>query len=234
MFVEAVSYPAALTAGLLSFFSPCIVPLIPAYFSFITGYSLEQLTAADNRQVRMKVVASTLAYVLGFSSVFVMMGASASYLGNVVADYSGIIRVAGGAVIFILGLHLSGAVRIAGLDFEKRLHVEKKPVRFAGTFVVGMAFGAGWSPCIGPLLGSILIMAGNQDSIAEGVVLLSVYAAGLALPFMVISVFVNYMLLWIRKISPALKYINAAAGVLLMLMGVLLIADKLRFFGLSG
>ena len=156
-------------AGLFSFFSPCILPLIPAYFTFITGYSLEELTENYDAGIRKKVILSTVSYVLGFSFIFIMLGASASYIGGFANQYSSTIRIIGGILIILFGIHLTGVFRFKGLDVEKRIHVQSKPLHFFGTFLVGMAFAAGWSPCIGPLLGSILIVAGNQGSMPGGV-----------------------------------------------------------------
>jgi cytochrome c-type biogenesis protein len=231
MFTETISYPAALVAGLLSFFSPCILPLIPAYFTFITGLSLDELTGAQSRRIRLRVIGATLSYVLGFSLVFVLMGASASFIGKAVFSYRDTIRIVGGILIILLGVHMTGLIRFRPLEFERRLEIRKKPLHFLGTFFVGMAFGAGWSPCIGPLLGSILIVAGNQDTVAEGVGLLSVYAAGLAIPFLLLSVFVNSILTFIKKASWSIRYINITAGALLLVLGLLLVTDKLALIG---
>jgi cytochrome c-type biogenesis protein len=152
MFTEAVSFPAAFLAGFLSFLSPCVLPLIPAYFTFITGCSLEELNENRNSEIRKKVVFSTVSFVCGFSMVFILMGASASYLGGLIYNYRETIRIIGGILIILMGVHLTGIIRIPGLDVEKRIHMERKPLHFLGTFIIGMAFGAGWSPCIGPLL----------------------------------------------------------------------------------
>ena len=230
MFTEAVSYPAAFAAGLMSFFSPCVLPLIPAYFTFITGFSLEELTGGRSSGIRRKVILSTISYVLGFSFVFVLMGASASYLGGFVYRYRDLIRIIGGVLIVILGIHLIGIVRIPGLDFEKRIKLKKKPFHFLGTFMIGMAFGAGWSPCIGPLLGSILIVAGSQETVWQGMVLLGIYSLGLAVPFIIISVFINYLLTFMQKVSHWLRYVNTAAGILLILVGLILATNKLHLF----
>jgi len=227
MFTESISYPAALVAGLLSFFSPCILPLIPAYFAFITGLSLEELTDKNQKGLRARVIRSTLSYVLGFSLVFILMGASASLIGGAVYQYRDWIRVIGGVMIVLFGIHMTGLLRLRVLDFERRLHFQKKPIHFLGTFFVGMAFGAGWSPCIGPLLGSILIVAGSQETVANGIALLSVYAVGLAIPFLVLSIFVDSLLTFLKKASWSIKYINITAGVLLLGLGVLLITNKL-------
>ena len=227
MFTESISYSAALFAGLLSFFSPCILPLIPAYFTFITGMSLDELTGARSGRVRLQVIGATVSYVLGFSFVFVLMGATASLIGNAIFEYRDAIRITGGILIILLGVHMTGWIRFRPLEFEKRLDVKRKPLHFMGTFFVGMAFGAGWSPCIGPLLGSILIVAGNQDTVAQGIGLLSIYAAGLAIPFLLLSIFVNSLLSFMKRASWSIKYINMVAGVLLLVLGVLLVTNKL-------
>jgi cytochrome c-type biogenesis protein len=229
MFLDPVSYWAAFFAGLLSFFSPCVLPLIPAYFTFISGFSLEELTTLKGKDVRRKVMLSTLSYVLGFSLIFILMGASASYLGNLLYRYVDYIRIGGGVMIIVLGVHLTGLFRVRALDFEKRLHLEKKPLHFFGTFLVGMAFAAGWSPCIGPLLGSILIIASSKETVFQGITLLGLYSAGLAIPFLILSSFVNLLLFFIKKAVKALKYLNPAAGILLVLIGVMLIFNKLNF-----
>lgn len=229
MFTEAVSFPAAFLAGLLSFFSPCVLPLIPAYFTFITGYSLEELTEG-NIEIRKKVILSTISFVLGFSVVFILMGGSASYLGGLIYKYKNLIRIIGGVLIIILGIHLTGVFRIRSLEFEKRIQIQKKPIHFLGTFIIGMAFGAGWSPCIGPLLGSILIVAGSQETVGQGMVLLGTYSAGLALPFVIISVFINFLLIFMKRASRVLKYVNVVAGILLILVGLVLVTDKLYLF----
>jgi len=227
MFTEAISYPAAFTAGLLSFLSPCVLPLIPAYFTFITGFSLEELTESRDSEIRKKVFLSTILFVSGFSLVFILMGASASYLGGLIYNYRELIRIIGGIFIIILGVHLTGIIRIRGLDFEKRINMEKKPLHFFGTFVVGMAFGAGWSPCIGPLLGSIIIIAGSQETVWQGIILLAIYSAGLAIPFIIMSVFINFLLIFIKKASRVLQYINTVAGILLIIVGLILVTNKL-------
>ncbi len=230
MFTQTVSFPAAFVAGLLSFFSPCVLPLIPAYFTFITGFSIEELTEKYNSKIRKKVFLSTFLFVLGFSLVFILMGASASFLGGLMYTYKKLIRIIGGILIIILGIHLTGLVRIPGLDFEKRITLEKKPLHFLGTLIIGMGFGAGWSPCIGPLLGSILIIAGSQETVWQGVILLGIYSTGLAIPFIIISIFINFLLTFIKKASKVLKYVNVVAGVVLIVVGLILVSNKLYVF----
>jgi cytochrome c-type biogenesis protein len=207
-----------------------VLPLIPAYFTFITGFSIEELTEKYNSEIRKKVFLSTFLFVLGFSLVFILMGASASYLGGLMYTYKKLIRIIGGILIIILGIHLTGLIRIPGLDFEKRMTLEKKPLHFLGTLIIGMAFGAGWSPCIGPLLGSILIIAGSQETVLQGIILLGIYSAGLAIPFIIISIFINFLLIFIKKASKVLKYVNVAAGVILIVVGLILVSNKLYVF----
>lgn len=227
VFTETITYPAALFAGLLSFFSPCVLPLIPAYFSFITGLSLDELTQ-NKKETRKKVILSTLFYVAGFSFIFILFGASASFIGGLASQYSWVVRYLGGGIILVFGLHLIGIINIKGFNFEKRFHVKEKPLHLMGTFVIGMAFGAGWSPCIGPLLGTILIVAGNQDTVFEGVCLLAVYSAGLAIPFLIISIFINSIMNFMKRAKKLVGVINKISGILLIVIGLLLIFDKFR------
>jgi len=215
LFNENLTYSAALIAGLLSFFSPCVLPLVPAYFSFITGLSLDELTQ-NKGDTRKKVILSTLFYVAGFSFIFILFGASASFLGG---------------IVLLFGVHLLGIINIKGFNFEKRIHVKKKPLHLMGTFVIGMAFGAGWSPCIGPMLGSILIVAGNQDTVLKGILLLAVYSAGLALPFLILSFFIHSILDFMKRAKKLINIINKVSGLLLIVIGLLLIFDKFRLLG---
>ncbi len=226
---EDVTYPVAFLYGLLSFFSPCVLPLIPSYFCFITGLSLEELSGAPKPSAHRKIILSTLAFVLGFSLVFITLGASASFLGGLLFQHKGWIRIIGGALIIVFGIHLTGVFRIPIFEYEKRLQINRKPLHFLGTFVIGMAFGAGWTPCIGPILGSLLIMAQDKETVGEGVRLLSVYSAGLALPFMILSVLINYLLAFTRKAAKVVRYANPVAGILLIATGALLLTNKLAW-----
>lgn len=227
MLTETVSYSTAFIAGILTFFSPCILPLIPAYFSSITGMSLDELTHEDNKALRKKVVMSTLAYIMGFSVIFILMGASASFLGRLIYDYSHYIRIVGGVIIILFGLHLTGIIPIKYLYSEKRFHFDVKNLHLFGAFLIGMAFAAGWSPCIGPILGSILMIASYQEKVWNGIFLLGLFSIGLAIPFIVMSLFINSMLKMIQKAKMAMKFFNVTAGVLLVVIGVLLLLNKL-------
>ena len=225
MFTETITFPAAFLAGLLSFFTPCVLPLLPAYFSFITGLSLDELTQ-DSKETRNKVILSTLFYVAGFSFVFILLGASASFLGSFVTQYTWALRFAGGGIILVFGLHLLGVINIRALQFEKKIRVSEKPLHLMGTFLIGMAFGAGWSPCIGPLLGSILIVAGSQETIYQGIALLAVYSAGLALPFIIISFFIHSIMEIMKRARTLIRTLNIVSGALLIIIGLLLIFNR--------
>ena len=228
MLYAEITYNAAFIAGLLSFLSPCILPLIPAYFTLISGFSMDELISSNSKQLRYKVFASTLFFVLGFSLVFILLGASASLLGGTIQTFSGYIRIVGGVIIIIMGIHLTGLFRIRFLEVEKRIQLNR-PLHMFGTLFVGMAFGAGWTPCIGPLLGSVLILAGNQDTIIQGVILLSVYALGLAVPFLLLAFFIQSLLSFVKKAVVFMRYLNYASGILLIILGIFLITNKLMW-----
>ena len=225
MITETITFPAAFIAGLLSFFSPCVLPLLPAYFSFITGLSLDELTQ-NKKEIRNKVLLSTIVYVAGFSFVFIILGASASFIGGFVNQYSWVLRFFGGTVIILFGLHLMGIINIQALQFEKKFHVKEKPLHLVGTFFIGMAFAAGWSPCIGPMLASILFLAGSQETVGQGVILLAIFSAGLALPFLVISFFIHTILEFMKKTRGFIRILNLGSGVLLVVIGLLLVFGK--------
>jgi len=227
MFENSVTISAAFGAGLLSFLTPCVFPLIPVYFTLITGLSLEDLTTETRAGLRLKVFITTLAFVLGFSTIFIILGGLASFLGAHITKYRLVLQFIGGIVITILGIHLTGIIRIPWLETEKRVQIKKSKVHFIeaiiGAFIAGMAFSAGWTPCIGPILGSILIVAGNQETIYRGMLLLSVFSAGMALPFLLLAVFIDLLLEFIKKGRRFIKYINPVAGALLIAVGVLLL-----------
>jgi cytochrome c-type biogenesis protein len=227
MFID-VTFGAAIIAGLLSFFSPCILPLVPSYFTFITGLTAEEMIGEPSGAKSRKAVVSTLAFVIGFSLVFILLGATAAFFSNLITAVKPYIRVVGGIAIALLGIHMTGLFHFRALDVEKRLHPAKKPLHFFGGVLIGMAFGAGWSPCIGPLLGSILILAGSQDTVGQGILLLTLYSAGLAVPFLVLSACIHFLFGFVRRASKVLRYVNMVAGAVLIVTGLLLITDKLR------
>ncbi len=231
MFEQSISLTTALGAGLLSFFSPCILPLLPAYFSFITGVSLEELLdSKKDFSIRKKVILSTILFIMGFTSVFVLMGFSATAAGGFLLKFSNYLRIAGGIVVIILGVHLTGFIKIKFLELEKRFNLKKRPVHFAGAFFAGNAFAAGWTPCIGPILGSILVLASSQQTMSQGGILLLTYSAGLAIPFFILSLVIHMLIGFMQKTKKILKYMNLIAGIFLIFIGIVLVTDKFSLF----
>lgn len=229
MFEQSISLPAAFGAGLLSFFSPCIIPLLPAYFTFITGISLEELLEKEKDfSLRRQVIISTLMFITGFTLIFVLMGFSATAAGGFFAKFSNYLRIIGGIAVIILGLHLTGIIQIRFLQLEKRIHLKRKPVHFLGAFFAGNAFAAGWTPCIGPILGSILVLAGSQDTMSQGGYLLFIYSLGLAIPFFILSFFIHFLLKFMQKTQKVIRYVNIFTGIFLIILGIILTADKLE------
>jgi len=223
MEMEKVSLFMAFSAGLLSFLSPCVLPVIPSYLSYITGLSFEDLTGSQDRgRIRKITITNSLLFIAGFSFIFVMLGASSSFLGRFLYDYQETIRKIGGAMIVLFGLYIAGILRIGFLSRYKRLHLQNKPAGLIGSFFVGAAFAAGWTPCIGPVLGSILIYASTTDSVATGTGLLSVYALGLGIPFLITSIAINTALSYFKRINRYMRIISVVTGLLLVVVGILL------------
>jgi len=222
-----VTFPLAFLAGVLSFLSPCVLPLVPSYISFITGMSFEEMTeAADTRRVRLLTITNSLAFVLGFSVVFIAMGASTSYVGHIFRQYQDEIRVAGGVLVIIFGLFIAGLFKPGFMMKEKKFHLTGRPTGYLGAFMVGLVFAAGWTPCIGPILGGILLYATSQGSMALGFKLLSVYSLGLALPFLLSALAINTFLSYTKVLSRYMKPIMLLSGLVLIAFGVLLLMDK--------
>ena len=212
---------AAFAAGLLSFLSPCVLPLIPSYVSFLTGMTVEEM------QVRRgTTLLHALWFVGGFSLIFIALGASASALGvALLASQHWIARVSG-VLLILFGLYLVGMVRPAFLMRERRVHLARKPLGYVGSSVAGVAFGAAWTPCIGPILGGILTLAATRASIAQGTALLGVYALGLAVPFLITAFALDRFLVWFQRFRPYIRWVELVAGILLIILGLLLITDR--------
>lgn len=219
--VEGVSLAVAFAAGVLSFLSPCVLPLIPSYVGFLTGMTSEEL------QVRRgTALLHALWFVGGFSLIFIALGASASALGvALLASQQWIARVGGGLVI-LFGLYLVGLLRPAFLMRERRVQLARKPLGYLGSSVAGVAFGAAWTPCIGPILGGILTLAATRASVAQGTALLGVYALGLAVPFLITAFALDRFLVWFQRFRPFLRWVELVAGVLLIVLGLLLVTDR--------
>ena len=222
---ENVSILVAFTAGIISFLSPCILPIIPSYLAFITGISLEELSQQENlRKVRKRVIANSLMFILGFSIIFITLGASATVIGKFLQENIRWFEIIGGVLVIILGLHFAGIFRLKFLDREKKIHLKKKPLGYLGTCLVGMAFGAGWTPCVGPILGAILTMAASTQDIVKGIILLALYSAGLGLPFLLSAIILHKFFEYFKTIRKYFKVISIVGGVLLIIVGILLIS----------
>jgi cytochrome c-type biogenesis protein len=222
-----VEQPAALgllvafAAGLLSFLSPCVLPLVPSYVGFLTGMTLPELS--DRRRVALL---HALLFVSGFSLVFILLGASATALGSALKYYQVWLQRIGGALIIAFGLVCLGVVRIRALEQERRLQLQDKPVGYLGSALVGMAFAAGWTPCIGPVLGAILSLAATSEGVGRGMLLLGVYSAGLAVPFLLAAAAVEKFLDWFQRFKRYLPWVMRLSGALLVLVGLLMLTGE--------
>jgi len=215
------SFTLAFLAGLLSFLSPCTLPLIPSYVGFLTGLSADELAVR-----RGTALLHALAFVAGFSGVFIALGASASVLGVLLLHWQVWIGRIGGVVIILFGLYLLRVIQPAFLTRERRLQLADKPLGYLGSAFVGITFGAAWTPCIGPILGAILTMAAAQTSVGHGAALLTAYALGLAVPFLLAAVVLDRFLVWFQRFRPYLVWVERIAGILLILLGLLLVTDR--------
>jgi len=227
--MKDISYPLAFLAGILSFLSPCVLPLLPSYVSFITGLSLKDLTVRKDKRAVMYITSTNaLAFIFGFSFIFISLGVSSSAIGSLLFQYLDYIRIIGGILVIIFGLFISGILRVDMFMKEKKYYLSGKPAGYFGTFIVGMTFAAGWSPCVGPFLGTILVYAGAKGSMIYGLKLLTVYSLGLAIPFFLFAIGINVFLTHSPKIFKYMRVITVISGVVLIIFGILLLADKIR------
>ncbi len=222
-----VSAGGAFLAGLLSFFSPCVLPLVPPYLAYMGGVSIAELRAEDGSRARWPVLLAALAFVAGFSTVFVALGATASWIGQAVSGYLGVLSYIAGALIIVMGLHFLGVFRIPFLDRTARVGVAQKPAGLLGAYVIGLAFGFGWSPCVGPVLTAILLMAGASDSATEGARLLLIYSLGIGVPFLVAAGFAGAFMRWSARFRARLGLIEKAMGAFLVVAGVLIFSGQM-------
>ena len=223
-----VSLLAAFAAGFLSFVSPCVLPLIPGYISFVSGVSVEEMRSGTPATTsRMQIFLTSLAFVIGFSIVFVSLGASATAIGKFMFARLPLLSKIAGVILIIFGLHTMGVFRLAFLETEKRVHSQRKPAGPLGAMLVGIAFAFGWTPCIGPILGGILAIAGSKNTVGEGILLLAVYSLGLGIPFLLTSLAINQFFGAAKKIRRYYHGIELASGALLIVIGVLIITGQL-------
>jgi cytochrome c-type biogenesis protein len=211
----------AFAAGVLSFLSPCVLPLVPSYLGFLTGLSLDEMGGR-----RRAALTHAIAFVAGFTIVFLLLGASATALGRVLNYHRVWLERIGGLLIVFFGLVCMGVVRIRALQAERRLHLQQKPLGYLGSVFVGMAFGAGWTPCIGPILGGIFTLASAADTLGRGMALLGAYSAGLAVPFLLAAWAVDGFLAWFQRFRQYLPWVMRASGALLVVVGLLLMTGQ--------
>jgi cytochrome c-type biogenesis protein len=221
-----VSFPAALLGGLISFLSPCVLPLVPPYLSFLAGTTFDRLQATHDRAVRGRAMLAALLFVAGFTTVFVLLGATASALGQVVRQYLSVLSTVAGVAIIAMGLHFLGVFRIGLLYREARFHVPR-PVGLWGAYVMGLAFAFGWTPCIGPILAAILAVAGSETSVAKGAALLAVYSAGLGIPFLLAAFAMKPFVAFMKRMRARIALVERTMGGLLVLTGIAFLAGWL-------
>ena len=215
----------AFGAGLISFLSPCVLPLIPGYISFITGNSLNELLESKKINIRPLIL-----FTLGFSFVFIIFGATASYLGQVLLQNSETLRIIAGLIIIIFSLQLIGIININFLNFEKKIYT-KKNYNILFSFIIGMAFGFGWTPCIGPILGSILALASTEETVFKAILLLSFYSLGLAIPFILSGYLMQRFLMFSKNFKKNINLVTKGGGVILLITGVLILTNQLQILG---
>ena len=224
------SLMAAFLAGLLSFVSPCVLPLVPSYVTYLTGLSLSQLTNAGERHLTRKtIILNALLFIAGFSGVFIAFGASASLLGQWLSDYQDLVRRVGGVLIVLFGLYLMGIVKLTVLMRERRFHFHSRPAGYAGSILIGAAFAAGWTPCVGPVLGTVLMYASTTETMMDGVTLLSYYSMGLGLPMLAVALAVDRFLVYFKQARAYLGTISTGSGMILVVFGIILMANALPF-----
>ncbi len=226
--ITNISLVAAFSAGLLSFVSPCVLPLVPSYISYITGLSIEQLTDATVRsKFKKSIIVNALLFIAGFTAVFVSFGASASFIGQALITYQDHLRRIGGILIIVFGLYLLGVLNISFLKMEHRFQFRSRPVGYVGSFLIGVAFAAGWTPCVGPVLGTILLYASTTDSMLNGVLLLTSYSLGLGLPLFLTALGVDRFLAYFKQARVYLWGVSTVSGVLLIVVGIMIYANTL-------
>tara|TARA_B100000965_G_scaffold183753_1_gene153424 strand:- start:444 stop:1172 length:729 start_codon:yes stop_codon:yes gene_type:complete len=225
--MEEVSYFYVLLAGLLSFLSPCVLPIVPGYLCFIAGTSLDK-ALEDQEKIKLNILQYSISFVLGFSTIFVLMGASATYLSGLLYDYFDYLRIIGGIIIIIFGIHFTQLIQLPFLNTDTRLQINNYKPGLVGSFIVGLSFAFGWTPCIGPILGSVLSVAATSENISEGIVLLVLYSAGLGIPFILAAYGIGTFMKFLSKIRKYIRPIEIFTGLLLILFGVLILTNRIQ------
>lgn len=228
-----VSFAGAFLGGLLSFASPCVLPLVPAYLCFLAGLSFNELeeSAAAGAMARGRLIGRALAFVFGFATIFVLLGATASALGQALSRWFDILAVVAGLALVVMGLAMAGILRLGFLMGEMRHEVSRRPAGLAGAYATGLAFGFGWTPCVGPVLAAILMVSATSETIARGMLLLGAYAAGMGLPFVIAAAFAGPFLRWMARFRRHLGRIQMVAGLILVATGLLIASGQMARIG---
>jgi len=215
----------AFSTGMLSFFSPCILPLVPSYLIFISGITFDNYNELEFKKYRKIVLIHSISFIFGFSVVFVSLGISSSLIGKFLSTYQTYITRFGGLILILMGLYYLNIIRIPMLNHEKIIHLKEKPVGLLGSFIIGITFSVGWTPCVGPSLSSILIIASTTQNILEGIYLLSLYSLGLAIPFIISALIFDRLFTLLKRFSHIVRYSMKVMGILLIIIGVLLFSS---------
>lgn len=223
-----VGFAGAMLAGILSFISPCVLPIVPPYLAWLAGMSFDELASGETARARRRhLVLAATAFVLGLATVFIALGATASAVGQTITRYFDVLSVIAGVIIIVMGLHFLGVLRLSMLYREARVQVANKPVGLIGAYVVGLAFAFGWTPCVGPVLAAILIVAGSQDTIGRGMALLASYSLGMGIPFILAAVFAGPFLGWASRFRRHMRKVEMVMGGLLVVTGLLFVTGQM-------
>ena len=223
-----ISYFYVVLAGLLSFLSPCVLPIVPGYLCFLAGTSLDKIASGEDASKERNVFYFALSFVFGFSTVFILLGASATLLSGLIYEYLDILRVVGGIIIIIFGIHFMQIIQLPFLNRDTRYQIESYRPGIVGSFVIGLSFAFGWTPCIGPILGSVLSIAASSETVTYGIVLLMLYSAGLGIPFLLAAYAINGFMKFLSKIRNYIRVIEIFTGVLLVIFGILILTNRIQ------
>ena len=223
-----ISYFYVVLAGLLSFLSPCVLPIVPGYLCFLAGTSLDKIASGEDASKERNVFYFALSFVCGFSTVFILLGASATLLSGIVYEYLDILRVVGGIIIIIFGIHFMQIIQLPFLNRDTRYQIESYRPGIVGSYVIGLSFAFGWTPCIGPILGSVLSIAASSETVTYGIVLLMLYSAGLGIPFLLAAYAINGFMRFLSKIRNYIRAIEIFTGVLLVIFGILILTNRIQ------
>ena len=223
-----ISYFYVVLAGLLSFLSPCVLPIVPGYLCFLAGTSLDKIASGKEASKERNVFYFALSFVFGFSTVFILLGASATLLSGLIYEYLDILRVVGGIIIIIFGIHFMQIIQLPFLNRDTRYQIESYRPGIVGSYVIGLSFAFGWTPCIGPILGSVLSIAASSETVTYGIVLLMLYSAGLGIPFLLAAYAINSFMRFLSKIRYYIRAIEIFTGVLLVIFGILILTNRIQ------